>query len=71
LGDKVVTRDIDIFSKVGRFMPFDEYINFNYDGLNAHIEGEIVPNAVIDGKLNVKLLKGKADNPKVNAILLV
>lgn len=52
-------------------MPYDLFITFSYDGTDIKVDGQTATNAIIKGKLIVNILHGKADNPKVNAIVLV
>lgn len=52
-------------------MPYDLFISFNYDGDEVRVNGELAIDALSEDKLIVNLLKGKADNPKVNAIMLL
>lgn len=40
-------------------------------GGKVFYEGKELRNAVKDSELRIDFIKGKADNPKVNAILLV
>jgi hypothetical protein len=33
-----ILEKIDIFAKVGQFMPYDEFIEFEFDGKDVYIE---------------------------------
>lgn len=72
LGTQTVLWGLDIFDKIGKFAPFDVFIEFDIKNDKVFYLGEDVPSAITkQGELLVNFLKGKADNPKVNAIALV
>lgn len=72
LGKKVVLKRLDIFDKVGKAAALDEPITFELKKGFVYIKGEKLQGAY-DSKektLSVRFVKGSADNPKINAILL-
>ncbi len=72
LGSTTIIRDLDIFSKLySRGIPYDEFIEFKIKGGKAFVNGNEAKDAVKNGKLVVDFVGGKADNPKINAIVLV
>ena len=72
LGSSTILSDVDIYSKVGKFAPYDEFIEFDVKNKVLLYHGEKVESAISSrGALVLKFLRGKADNPKVNAIVLV
>ena len=73
LGDSVVIKNLDIFDKAGKSAAYDEYIPFTLKGdkiILTEGQKEMI-NAYEGGKLVVTFGKTDADNPKINAILLV
>lgn len=68
LNSHVVVQDLDIFAVVGRANAHDEVVGFSIRDDNLLVNGESSP---FDGTLNIKFAKGPADNPKVNAIVLI
>lgn len=72
LGSHTVLKDVDIFAKVGKFAPYDEFIEFDVKKNTVFFQGRALESAVsTKGGLVVKFIRGKSDNPKVNAIILV
>lgn len=73
LGKKVVIKDLDIFAKVGKAAAHDEYIQAELRDDKVYVNGEEAPSA-FEAKnklLRVRFVKGRADNAKINAILVV
>ena len=72
IGDQTVVRDLDIWGKCGaKLLPHDEFIAIKTQRGEFFVNGQKVKNAISsDGGLHVRFMKGKADNPKVNAIVL-
>lgn len=72
IGDKKILKNIDIFAKVGKATAYDEFIQFEVKENIVYYNGIKINNAIDDNdKLLIKFMKGKADNPKINAILLI
>ncbi|MDR3736666.1 MAG: malectin [Acidobacteriaceae bacterium] len=71
LGSKMVVEDLDIFARAGKFSPHDEFVEFDVKNKAVYHKGELAKDAYVAGKLAVRFVKGPADNPKINAILLV
>lgn len=72
LGTQTVIWGLDIYDKIGKFAPFDAFIEFDIKNKKVFYLGETIPSAITTkGDLLVNFLKGKADNPKVNAVVLV
>ena len=71
LGKENVIKNLDIYAKVGKAEAYDEYIEFEIRGKQVYFKNRSCNKALDGDKLLVNFLKGSADNPKVNAILLV
>eukprot|EP00386_Alphamonas_edax_P013518 GDKI01041738.1.p1 GENE.GDKI01041738.1~~GDKI01041738.1.p1 ORF type:complete len:330 (+),score=93.60 GDKI01041738.1:43-990(+) len=72
MGGKKTLKNIDIFGQVGKGVPHDEYVEISVEGDALFVEGQKATSGW-DSKskmLTIKFLKGKADNPKINAIVL-
>ncbi|XP_064461226.1 malectin-B-like [Ornithodoros turicata] len=67
-GQHTIVSDLDIFSKVGKGVAYDEHVAFSIKGNKLHINGE---ESTHDGKIKVEFIKGYKDNPKVNAIYVM
>lgn len=57
--------DLDIFGQAGHATAHDEYVSFSVKGDKLRIKDQV---ANFDGRLHVQLVKGSADNPKINAL---
>eukprot|EP00347_Sterkiella_histriomuscorum_P017639 403348568 len=72
LGTKTIVKDLDIFGRVtSRAVPLDTFTEFQVKGGKVYYEGEEISSAVKNGKILIDFAVGKADNPKVNGILIV
>jgi hypothetical protein len=71
IGKENIIRDLDIFGKVGKAEAFDEYIEFEIKNKQVFYKNKNCKDALDGDKLKINFLKGRADNPKINAILLV
>jgi hypothetical protein len=73
LGKKVAISNIDVFARVGKAAAHDEYIQAELRDDKVYFNGEEAPSAYEPKNklLRVRFVKGKADNPKINAILVV
>ena len=73
IGDTVILDNIDIYAKVGKNNAYDEFIEFELKNNKLLVEGK----EVIDGydsdnkKIKLTFVKKEADNPKINALLIV
>ena len=54
-----------------KLLPGDAFFDIQVRGGKLYIQGEQVNNGIRDSQLEIKFVKGLADNPKVNAIMLV
>ncbi|VDP19411.1 unnamed protein product [Soboliphyme baturini] len=68
VNDHVVINDLDIHSRVGRAVAYDEHIPFRIEGSTIRILDEV---SDYDGVLTVRFIKGDYDNPKVNAMYVM
>ncbi|KAL3856767.1 hypothetical protein ACJMK2_011487 [Sinanodonta woodiana] len=66
---EIVISELDIFSKVGRGVAHDEYVQFSIHKGTLKMSGEV--HDMKDGKIRVEFLKGDLDNPKINALYLM
>ena len=71
LGKDNIIKNLDIYAKVGKAEAYDEYIEFEIRNKNVLYKNKSCHKALDGDKLVVNFLKGTADNPKINAILLV
>jgi len=72
VGSQVAVRDLDIFTKLlSRGIPYDEFIDIKVKNGKVFVNGQESTDALKNGKLQIDFVQGKADNPKVNGILLV
>ena len=71
LGRETVIKNLDIYSKVGKAYALDEYIEFEIRNKQVYYKNKNCAKALMGDKLQINFVKGSADNPKVNAILLV
>ncbi len=73
IGDKTILENIDIYDKVGKNNAYDEYIEFELKNNIIYVEGKEANNGydVNDKKLKLTFVKKDADNPKINALLIV
>jgi len=72
LGKETIIKNLDIYAKVGKAEALDEYIEFEIRNEQVFYKGKVCKNALDQNdNLVVNFLKGSADNPKVNAILLI
>ena len=72
LGKEKVIKNLDVFDRVGKAFALDEYIEFEIRENRVYYKKRECKGALESGnKLVVNFIKGKADNPKINAILLI
>ena len=71
LGKEKIIKNLDIYNKVGKAEAYDEYIEFEIRNRQVYYKNKLCNKALDEEKLLINFLKGKADNPKVNAILLI
>ena len=71
LGKETIIKNLDIYKKVGKAEAYDEYIEFEIRNKNVYYKNKSCNKALDGDKLLVNFVKGSADNPKVNAILLI
>ena len=71
LGKETIIRNLDIYAKVGKAEAYDEYVEFEIRNKQVYFKNKSCNKALDGDKLVVNFKKGSADNPKVNAILLV
>ena len=71
LGRETIIKNLDIYSKVGKAYALDEYVEFEIRNKQVYYKNKNCAKALMGDKLQINFVKGSADNPKVNAILLV
>jgi len=71
LGKENIIRNLDIYAKVGKAEAYDEYIEFEIRNRQVYYKNKNCNKALDGDKLLVNFLRGGADNPKINAILLL
>ena len=76
IGDQYVARDLDpILKAKGKYMPYDLFVDVVIRQGKVYIDNKESKGALTNEKgdkyLTVNFIKARADNPKVNAILVV
>ena len=74
LGDYTVAKNLDIYETMkGAKLPLDLFVEIEpRDDETIYVDKKVVRGALTkEGELKVDFKIGKADNPKVNALLLV
>ena len=71
LGKQVILRNLDIYDKVGKAVALDEYIEFEIRNKQVYYQNGISREAIDGDRLKINFVKASADNPKINAILLI
>ena len=71
LGKETIIRNLDIYAKVGKAEAYDEYVEFEIRNKQVYYKNKSCNKALDGDKLVVNFKKGSADNPKINAILLI
>ena len=73
IGDTTILENIDIFGKVGKNNAYDEFIEFELKKNKIYVDGKEAVNGYDEEnkKLQISFDKKEADNPKINAILIV
>ena len=72
IGDTYIARDLDPLKlSFGKYSPYDLFVDLSIRSGKIFIDGKEAKNAVKGSDLIVDFIKGRADNPKINAILLV
>ena len=67
-----MVKDVDPFLIAGgKLTPGDLFLNVRVKGGKLTIDEKEIKDGVKDGKLELEFVKGKADNPKVNGIMLI
>jgi hypothetical protein len=71
LGRETIIKNLDIYSKVGKAYALDEYIEFEIRNKQVYYKNKNCAKALEGERLQINFNKGSADNPKINAILLI
>jgi len=76
IGDTTVIKDLDPFYRAyGKFLPYDHFVDIMIKSGKIFIDSKEVRGAIRTEKaekyLVVDFKKGRADNPKINALVLV
>ena len=73
IGDETILEKIDIYEKVGKNNAYDEFVEFELKNKKIYVEGKEAVNGYDSDEKAIKLtfVKKDADNPKVNALLIV
>ena len=72
LGEYTILKNVDIFAKVGKEVAYDEYKEFELKNKKLYVDGKLINGYnEEDQTLKLTFVKSEADNPKVNAILIV
>lgn len=73
IGNKRILSNVDIYAKVGKSTAYDEYIEFEIRNNKAYYNNKYIEEGYNEKTNELKLIfkKGKNDNPKINAILIV
>ena len=72
IGDFYIAKDLDPFYRAyNMYMPYDLFVELTIKQGKLYIDSKEVKGGIRKGNLIVDFMKGKADNPKVNALILV
>ena len=71
LGKQTVIQNLDIYAKVGKAQALDEYVEFEIRNKQVYYQNKNCGKALDGENLVINFMKGKRDNPKINAILLI
>ena len=72
VGSQTAVRDLDIFAKLlSRGIPYDEFVDIKIKGGKVYVNGQESSDGMKNGKLQIDFVQGKADNPKINGVVLV
>ena len=73
IGDETILDTIDMYEKVGKNNAYDEFIEFELKNNKIFVEGKEANNGYDSDNQKIKLtfVKKEADNPKINALLIV
>jgi len=73
IGDETILEKIDIYEKVGKNNAYDEFVEFELKNKKIYVDGKEAANGYDSDEKLIKLtfVKKDADNPKVNALLIV
>ena len=72
LGSTMIVKGLDPFKMAGqKLLPYDTFHELQTRHGRLYVNGKEVKGAVEDQKLRIDFYVGKADNPKVNGIMLV
>jgi len=71
LGKQRIITDLDVFERVGQFVPYEEFIPFELRSGNIYINDRIANGAYNKGEIVINFKQGRIDNPKINAIRIV
>ena len=55
---------------MGKFAACDKYIEIEIRDNKCYFKGEPIQGAIVDGKIVLQFVKGKADNPIVQGIIV-
>lgn len=70
LGKKIIFKDLDVFAEVGKLAAGDKYIEVEIRDNKCYLKNEPISGALVDGKVVIQFVKGKADNPIVQGIVV-
>ena len=72
VGDKTIISNLDVVQKAGgKHAAYEAYIQLDVKKDGVYIGGSKVLRAIENNKLKVSFVKGAADNPIINGIILV
>ena len=72
VGDSVIVRDMDPFAVASqKLLPGDIFVDFKVVSGKLYIDEILNKEGIVNGQVELKFSKGKADNPKINALALV
>lgn len=73
IGNKLVVKHLDIYSKVGKSTAYDEFVEFEIKNGKAYLNGKLADNGYDSSNNTLKVVfkKAERDNPKINGILVI
>lgn len=70
IGGTPVLKNFDVVAEVGKLAAADKYIEIEIKDGKCYFEGKVISDALERGKVKVSFVKGKADNPIIQGIIM-
>lgn len=70
IGSHVVLKNFDVVAEAGKFSAVDKYIEVEIKQGKLYYNGEVISDGLEKGKLKLSFIKGKADNPIIQGVIV-